>query len=135
MILEIQKADELALLQKGYTEDGPAVPATEVFVLTELVDHHGVIQQHRLLRSEHILQHVFGKLGRCHRRLSQTDLDSVLGDDGFSPDSQPFASAEDQQAAVTAGVFEYDDHQSPDQSLEAALAGHRLRRLDHRSKV
>src|SRR5262249_2818327 len=112
VVLQIQDADELGLLQKGYAKDRTTMSPRKVAVIRELVGSLGIVQQHHLARPDNILNHRFREVGRRYSRLSQTDTDWVLARRGFRFDPQLLASLKDQQASLGASVLEYDDHES-----------------------
>ena len=135
VVLEVEHADQLGLLHQGQAEDGPGALLAEVLIRRERVRGRGVIQDHALSRPDHGVEEGFGQLGRCHRFLSERDLDRLPVGPGLRFDPRRVAPEEDEQAALGAGLFERERHQGLDEPVEDDLTGDGLRGLDHRADV
>ena len=107
----------------------------DVLIRRELVWGRGVIQHHTLLRADDEVEHRLREFRWRHDRLSEEHLDRIATGGGYRLDSQFVAARQDQEAAVSAGVFERNHHECLDQLLEHDLAKHRLRRFDHCGEV
>ncbi len=81
------------------------------------------------------MENGFGKLGRGGGRLAQRDLNLATAGRRFRHNSWRVVRKQDQQATLSAGMFDRDPQQRLDEFAENDLDGHRLRGLEHRPYI
>ena len=77
VVLEVEHADQLGLLDQRQAEDRPDAPGSDVFVRRERLFPGGVIRNHRLLGPDDILQYRQREFRGRHERLSEVDLNRL----------------------------------------------------------
>jgi hypothetical protein len=134
-ILEIQHTDEPGLLQQGQAEDRPRIRLPEVRIGGKQVRGRGIIEQHRLLRPEDVVEDRHGQFHATHARMAEADRDRVTAGGGFRRDPQRVHMRQQQETTLRPRVLDRKRHQRVDQLLKDDLARHRLGYFDHGGEV
>ena len=91
----------------------------------------GIIEEHALLRPDHVMQCGLGKIGRRNGRLSDHTLDLARASGGFRFDPRLTGPNQDQQTPLCPGMLYRDSHELLDQPGKEHLARKRLRSLHY----
>ena len=87
----------------------------------------GIIEEHALLRPDHVMQSGLGKIGRRNGCLSDDNLDLARVSGGFRFDPRLTGPNQDQQTPLGPGMLHRDSHEFLDQPGKEHLARKRLR--------
>ncbi len=101
----------------------------------ELIMNRCVIQNDTFQRSHDVLDDRNRKLGGCHVRPMDTNLDLVATSSCFGFDPLCVAFQKNQETPIRARMLDSDPHEDLDQLINTDLARERLRGYDHRSDL
>ena len=116
-VLEIQHADEPGLLDQGQAEDRPRRRLPEVRIRGKRARGRGIIEQHRLLRPEDVVEDRHGQFHATHDRMAEADRDRVTAGGGFRLDPQRVRMRQQQETTLRPRVLDRKRHQRVEQLL------------------
>ncbi len=138
VVLDVEQADELCLLDDGQAQDRPRPGADDVLIGAKLRRLGRVGQQHLLPGSPHVGDDRGGQErrgGRGQRVEEPHRGRALLVDQPFRHQDKAAVPGEDDVPLLRPGLLEHDGDELAQQVVEHDLAGDGLRRLDHRQDV
>ena len=105
VVLQIKCADQLRLLDDWQAQYGLGALPPHIFVLGIHVVGRSIIQEHALLRPDHVMQRGLRKIRRRDGCLSNRNLDPARAGGGLRFDARLAAPNQDQQAPLGPGMF------------------------------
>ena len=135
VVLEIQHAIKLALVDQWQAENGASLALTDVGILGKRGLGRGVVENDALSGAQHIVEHRLRQHGLGHGLVAQMHDHRVAGGRGFRLYPLLGPSRKNQQTSLGARLLDRGAHERVDQFFEDDLARDGLRHLDHGREV
>ena len=135
VILEIESADALGLIDQGQAENGTRLVLLEVRIGGKRVLYRGIVEKDALAGAQGMVDDRMRQRGRSHGLVAKFHADRIAGGRGFGRDPLLCPARQHQQAALDTGLLNGGPHEDDEQLLPHDCAGHRLRHLDNGRKV
>ena len=129
VVLEVNRAVEVALVDCGQAENGAGLPLPDVGVVAKRRLGRGIVENEGLPRAQDMVEHRFRQRSRAYPFVAQLHNDGA-GICGFRHDPLLDPSQTNQQTSLGAGLLDRETHESVDKLFEDELARDRLRHLD-----